>query len=360
MSQLAATFMKTMRFFVRSRALLLGIALWPMALLILMNFTELGAIPASEMSLAQGDLTIAMVSFAVMLACVMNLPGSIARDREIGLLVKLRSMPISPVVDTAGRLLAYLLFAVLVAGGITLVGLGLGARFTVGPAEAVESAGYLLMMVVAASGIGLVLGSLIRSVQGTAFFGLAVSLIFAFVSGIFVPYDQLPTLLQSFSRAFPISSATASVSYLTLGQEVTGYDPLTFVQTATGVAFAAALLAIGLVLYYETSWRPTSGSPRQRLRPRRRLVRRVYALPPPRRPSHVPRPCGGTHGRHALAPPERREEAVSGGRRARGRAPSRCIPLPSPRRTKPAPRWPLRLRGRPPSREGPLAQREPS
>lgn len=279
MSQLTATFMKTLKFFMRNRALLLGIVLWPMALLALMNYTELMAVPSAQMSLAQGYLTISMVAFALMLACIMNLPASIARDREIGLLVKLRSMPISPAVDTLGRLLAYLVFAFVVSGLVALVGVGLGARFTVDAAGAAEVAGFLLMAVVAAAGIGLVLGSFVKSVQGTAFFGLAISLIFAFVSGIFVPYMSLSAPLQAFSRAFPISSATASVSYLMLGQDVIGYNPLTAGQIATGGAAALALMTVGLILYHRTSWRTEAGgtAPLLGRRRRRHPIRDMFA-----------------------------------------------------------------------------------
>ena len=255
MSQVGATFVKTMKFFARNRALLLGVVLWPMALLALMSYTELGSVPASSLPLANGILTIAMVVFALMLACIMNLPGSIARDREIGLLVKLRSMPIRPSLDTLGRLLAYLVFAVVVAALVSLVGLGLGARFGGDVPAYLESVGYLLMAVVAAAGIGLILGSLIKSVQGTAFLGLAVTLIFAFISGIFVPYGNLSEPLQAFSRAFPISSASASVCYLLLGQDAAGYNPITAGQILTGVVVGALLLAFGIFLYHRTSWR---------------------------------------------------------------------------------------------------------
>ncbi len=255
MSQLGATFLKTAKFFVRNRALLLGIVLWPMALTAIMSTTELATLPTWELPIANAALTISMVVFALMLACIMSLPGSIARDREIGLLVKLRSMPIRPGLDTLGRLLAYLLFAVAVAGLVTLVGLGLGARFGGDLPAYAESVGFLLMAVVAAAGIGLVLGSLVHSVQATAFLGLAVTLIFSFISGIFVPYSELAGPLQAFSRAFPISSATSSVVYLLLGPDVAGYNPVTPGQIATGIAGAGILLAIGLLLYHWTSWR---------------------------------------------------------------------------------------------------------
>ena len=282
MSQLAATVMKTLKFFVRNRALLLGVVIWPMALLVLMVYTELTAVSATDMPLAVGDVTLAMVGFALMLACIMNLPGSIARDREIGLLVKLRSMPVSPWIDTLGRLLAYLIFAIVVSGLVTLVGLGLGARFSGNAVAGVEVVGFLVMAVVGAAGIGLILGSLIKSVQGVAFFGLALALIFAFVSGIFVPYSQLAAPLQSFSRAFPVSSATSSIAYLLLGQDVAGYNPLTLAQISTATAVALALLAIGLVVYHRTSWRQESGLFRAR----------IPSVPRGRRHRHMDEPTG--------------------------------------------------------------------
>lgn len=258
MSQLSATFMKTVRFFARNRALLLGIVAWPLVLTAIMATTELSALSAAERPLAIGDLTIAMVMFAVMLACIMNLPAGIARDREIGLLVKLRSMPVRPWIDTLGRLLAYLVFAFAVSGLVILLGVGLGARFGGGPAEVLESICFLTMAIAAAAGIGLLLGSFVKSVQGNAFIGLAASVVLAYLSGIWIPYNELSASLQSFSRVFPISSAASSMFYLLLGQDVAGYNPLTASQIGTGAALSLALLATGILVYHSTIWRQDS------------------------------------------------------------------------------------------------------
>lgn len=161
---------------------------------------------------------------------------------------------------------------------VTLVGLGLGAQFSINLIAGLEVVGFLLISVVAAAGIGLIMGSLIKSVQGTAFLGLAIVLIFSFISGIFVPYSQLPALLQAFSRFFPISSATSSVSYLLLGQAVVGYNPLTPTQTAMGVVIAVAILAIGLILYHRTSWRQEYGTVTPLLGHRHRMRRRATSI----------------------------------------------------------------------------------
>jgi ABC-type polysaccharide/polyol phosphate export permease len=133
------------------------------------------------------------------------------------------------------------------------------------------------MAVVAAAGIGLILGSFIKSVQGTAFLGLAATLALAFTSGIFVPYSNLSAPLQAFSRAFPISSATSSVGALLLGPDVAGYNPLTLDQIASGVVVAFVLLGIGLVLYHRTSWRQYSGGGGHATRVRGHLLRRAMS-----------------------------------------------------------------------------------
>jgi ABC-2 type transport system permease protein len=155
--------------------------------------------------------------------------------------------------------LPYLVFALVVAGLVTLVGLGLGAHFNGDITTYLAAVGFLLMAVVAAAGIGLILAAFINSVQGAAFIGLALVLILAFVSGIFVPYSSLSAPLQVFSRVFPISSATSSVCYLLLGQDVAGYNPITLSQMATTGVLALALLVIGLVLYHRTNWHQDSG-----------------------------------------------------------------------------------------------------
>lgn len=276
MSQLKATFMKTAKFFVRNRALLLGIVIWPLVLTVIMASTELAALSASVRPLGLGALTISMAVFALMLACIMSLPGSIARDREIGLIIKLRSMPIKPEIDTLGRLLAYLIFAFVIAGLVTLVGLGLGAQFPSASTLAViESVGFLLIAVIAAAGIGLILGSFIKSVMATAFIGLAVVLAFSFVSGILVPYSDLSAPLQTFSRVFPVSSATSSISYLLLGQDVAGYNPIAIGQVMTTSILAFVLLIMGLFIYHRTSWHQDSSTSKPQPKGFRRLQQRI-------------------------------------------------------------------------------------
>lgn len=249
MSQFAATFTKTLRCFLRTRAILLWTLAWPIFLLIIVTSTALATYSGSTLSLAKGSITISMVAFSLMLAGFANLSSSIARDRETGLLAKLRSMPISPLSDFVGRMAALAVFSLLAALLVAAAGVALGARFTGNAISGLSAAGFLLLVIASAAGIGLIIGSLVRSLQGTAFIGIGLTIVTLYITGIFIPYESLPSFLQAVARVYPISSATASVTYLLLGWDAAGYNPLTLEQVATTLALSFALLAVGTVFY---------------------------------------------------------------------------------------------------------------
>lgn len=258
MSQISAVFSKTFKVHYRSRAIWLGSIAWPNLLLLLFSSTALSGVPTQYMYLAYGMVTLMMMVFALMISGIGQLASSIARDREIGLLVKLKSMPVSPTRDIIGRILAYLSFG-LVSASVTLaVGLAIGARFNLTLTSVLESTGFLLMALLAAVSIGLILGSLLNSVQGTMFLGLATTLASGFLGGIFVSYSNLPSALQVFSRFYPISSGMSSAAYVLLGQDVTGYNPLATSQIIAGIITTIVLLAIGITVYHRFSWRRNS------------------------------------------------------------------------------------------------------
>ena len=255
MRQIFATFAKTLKQFFRVRAVLFWTVAWPVLLLLLINTASLKNVAAEDLPLARASITISMIVFALMMSGMSNLAGSIARDRETGLLVKLKSMPVSPWSDFAGRFLAMVAFAALVTFIIVQVGTGIGATFAGGTSGELEAAAFLLLAILAAGGIGLIIGSLVKNVQGAVTTGSALAVITSFVSGIFVPYESLPSFLQTFARMYPISSAGSSASFALLGEKVTGYDPMTGLQISLTIVFSLSLIVIGTVLYSRGSWK---------------------------------------------------------------------------------------------------------
>ncbi|MGD0857362.1 MAG: ABC transporter permease [Dehalococcoidia bacterium] len=254
MSQITATFNKTIKGFLRNRAVLFWTIAWPIILLIILSFTVLNNVPADIMPLAKGGVTVSMVFFALTLAGMSNLASDIARDRESGLLAKLKSMPISPARDFLGRILALIIFALIAVALVTATGLAIGARFNIS-IESLQAVGFLLLAICASAGVGLIIGSLGKTAQGVVFTGVGISVVAAFLSGLFISYSSLPDVLKAFGRIYPVSSAGASTTYLLLGEAVAGYNPFTAGQLITMVALSLAFLGAGIFLYSRMSWK---------------------------------------------------------------------------------------------------------
>jgi ABC-2 type transport system permease protein len=226
-----------------------------MFLLIITGVSLGTSVSASDLPEAKGVLTISMVAFSLMLAGILNLAGSITRDRETGLLTKLKSMPIKPWLDFLGRMMAVTFLSLVATILIVAVGLAFGAHFSGTAASDVEAIGFLLLAIISAAGIGLIIGSYTKVLLATFFTGLGVTLVTAFISGIFIPYDSLPSFLRVFAHIYPISSATSSSVYVLLGESASGYDPLTAAQVTSTLLISIGLLAVGVFIYSKRAWK---------------------------------------------------------------------------------------------------------
>ncbi|MBE9478058.1 MAG: ABC transporter permease [Chloroflexi bacterium] len=121
--------------------------------------------------------------------------------------------------------------------------------------DVLQAVGFLALVVCTAAGIGLIIGTFIKRLHGAIMTGVGASVITAAISGLFAPYEMLPPPLQLFSRVYPISSASASATYLLLGEEIVGYNPLTVSQVSLIIALSLFLLILGINLYSRLSWR---------------------------------------------------------------------------------------------------------
>jgi ABC-2 type transport system permease protein len=186
-----------------------------------------------------------MIAFSLMLAGILNLAGSISRDRETGVLTKLKSMPIRPWQDFLGRIMAVGLLSLVAAVFLVVVGIAIGARFSGNITNYVEAFGFLLLAIISAASIGLIIGTYAKLVLAAFFTGLGIALGTAFVSGIFISYDILPSYFRGFAHIYPISSATSSSIYLLLGKNAAGYNPLTAGQIISTILISVGLLAAG-------------------------------------------------------------------------------------------------------------------
>ena len=255
MNQITASFSRTIKEFLRERAVLFWTIAWPIIWVLISSFSFTGSVPKEIVPYLKGSITISMMVFALMIAGMANLPSSITGDRENGMLAKLISMPLSPRNDFVGRILALGTLSAIAAGLVIAVGFSVGARFLSTAVQIGQAIGFLVLIVSASAGIGLIIGTLIRRQHGAIMTGVGISVVTASLSGMFAPYEYLPPALQQFSRIYPISSATNLAKYFLTGEEFVGYNPLTAGHQGLTIALSLILLILGINLYARRSWR---------------------------------------------------------------------------------------------------------
>ena len=255
MGQITATLGKTIKEFLRQKTILFWTIAWPILWVLIASFSFVENTPFEAVSYVRGAIAISMSVFALMTAGMANLPGNIAQDRERGLLSKLMSMPINPWRDFVGRILALLAFSSLAAILVTLVGFVCGARFSYSFVGLLQSIGFLLIISLASAGIGMLIGTFIKHVHGAIMSGVGIAVVTAAISGVMTPYSYLPWLLQQFAKVYPISSFSSSITFLLVGEEYAGYNPLSASQTTLTILISLLLFAGGLVAYSRLCWR---------------------------------------------------------------------------------------------------------
>jgi len=212
-------------------------------------------IPKEMIPTLKGSLSLTMITFLIMVAGQADLSGSIASDRERGLYLKIASMPIKPWKEGIGRIFGIWIFSLIGSILLLLIGVFYGAKFNGSFIIVLECIGLVLLIALAATGIGLIVAALVKGESAATHTGVAITVLTAFLGGMFVPYFMLPSFLQSFARVHPISSANALMVSLLGGEEFIGYNPLSIPQISLTIALSCLLFMLGLILYSKFCWR---------------------------------------------------------------------------------------------------------
>jgi len=255
LGQIVATWKKTIKEFLRQKTVLFWTIGWPIIWVLIGSFSFTGDAPADIVAYTRGAISISMMVFGLMTAGMANIPGNIAQDRERGLLTKVMSMPVSPWRDYAGRILALLAFSVFSAMLVIAVGFVCGAKFFFTWTDFAASLVFILLIFVASAGIGMLIGTFVKHVHGAIMSGVGLTVVSAALSGVMTPYAYLPSVLQDFARIYPISSANSAITFLMVGEEYAGYNPLTLSQIFFTAFLALLLFVIGLIAYSRFCWK---------------------------------------------------------------------------------------------------------
>jgi len=228
--------------------------IWPMssANSVIINYLigDIGYNPLTALNLS---MTISMITFSIMVCGMTSLPANISEDRQRGLFQKLKTMPVQPWKEAIGKILAVLVFGLVSAVIIIVVGVILGGRFNITLIGLLKSLGFLLFGTLVSAGVGLIMGSLIKNIQGAIMTGVGIAVVTSAISGVFFQYSMLPAVLQKFSRIWPMSSANSVIINYLIGD--IGYNPLTALNLSLTIAISLLFFTVGVVLYTVYCWR---------------------------------------------------------------------------------------------------------
>ncbi len=140
---------------------------------------------------------------------VVPLSGSLIRERQTGSLTRLMTMPVAPLALLSGKICAYVLvclaqFALMLAAGSFLLPL-LGTSGLKMGFELVTIIPVALAASLAATGYGLMIGTLAKTYEQASMFGAVSIVIAAALGGIMMPVYIMPRSMQEISAYSPLS-----------------------------------------------------------------------------------------------------------------------------------------------------------
>lgn len=177
-------------------------------------FAVLGRLLGSRVRTVSSDIprfiSVDLPIFAALLiaaSAVLSLVTIIAIYREAGILKRLRATPLRPHTILTAHVLVKLLFTAVTFAVMVLA----GRRY--GPVDAgvplVSFAFALLFTTVTILSLGFVIASLVPTARFAQPIGTLVVYPMLGLSGLFVPVDSLPPMLQAVARALPFTYAVS-------------------------------------------------------------------------------------------------------------------------------------------------------
>jgi ABC-2 type transport system permease protein len=220
---------------------------FPALLLVMFNSIFVGGNETADLSgglkvAAHAYFTAGMLAYAIILTSFTQMLIALTTQRERGELKRYRGTP----VPSWTFIVSLALRSVTLVALMTVVLLGI-AHFAydvrISADGAVGLAVYIALGTATMCSLGIGLTALIDSEDAASSVGPFVAVILSFISGIFVPVDQLPGWLEEIGRAFPLFHLADGLQRALAGTAGTGLEASNIAVLAAwgigGVALAA-------------------------------------------------------------------------------------------------------------------------
>ncbi|MFB6564987.1 MULTISPECIES: ABC transporter permease [unclassified Streptomyces] len=198
-----------LRHMVRIPEQMLSMTLMPVAFVLVFGYLF-----GSSMQVP-GDMTyqeyiMAGIFIQVVLSNLAITALGVVTDLDNGLMDRFRSLPISRAAVLVGRTTSDLLLVAWSFVIMSVVGLLLGWRTHAHPLSVIAGFGVLLMLALAISWLGALLGLTLRNTEAVNAVGTVAMLPMAFLSNAFIPLNGLPQWLRTVAEWNPVSVVVAA------------------------------------------------------------------------------------------------------------------------------------------------------
>jgi ABC-2 type transport system permease protein len=182
-----------------------------------------------------------LIAYAIMLNCFSTPLVTLTTQRESGQLKRYRGTPVPSWTFIASLILRSLvlvamMIVVILSLGSIAYGVDINGEAIVGLVV------YAVLGTAAMCALGIALSAFAPNADAASVIGPFSAVILSFVSGVFIPVDQLPAWLEDFGRVFPLYHLAAGIQTAlgtSSGTGLTGNDVLSLViWAAAGMLIA--------------------------------------------------------------------------------------------------------------------------
>jgi ABC-2 type transport system permease protein len=239
--------------FFREREAVVFIFALPAVLLLL-----LGSIFSSQKvgvaGVTTGQLYAAgMIAGGVMATSFQYLGISVATERDQGMLKRLYGTPLPPAAYFIGKIVQ--VFVCLIAEVVLLMIVGVAfyhLHLPSTPGKWLTLAWVGLLGGTACALLGLAASSLARSARSASAVITLPFLVLEFISGIFVPFSDVPRVLQDVAAIFPLKWMAQGLRSVFLPSQAAALEPAHSFQTGRVALVLVVWIAAGLILCIRT------------------------------------------------------------------------------------------------------------
>jgi ABC-2 type transport system permease protein len=246
------------RAFFRERQIVVFVFALPAILLVLLGsiFGREHAVPGVTV----GQLfTAGMIAGGIGATSFQNLGLTIAAERERGTLKRLRGTPMAPAAYFIGKVIQ--VFVCTVAEVVVLIVVGMAFYHLHLPTSAAKwwtLAWVFVLGTIACSLLGIAISSLASSATNSFPVITLPFLVLQFISGVYVPFNNVPPWLQHIAAIFPLKWMSQGLRSVFLPARAATLEPSHAWQHGQTALVLAAWIVGGLVLCLMTfRWRPT-------------------------------------------------------------------------------------------------------